>query len=339
MERIEEIIAALPKAELHIHVEGALEPELMFRLSKENNVSIPYQSVEETKKAYNFENLQDFLNIYYQSMKVLRDEDDFYQLTWNYIKRAKENNVQHVELSFDPQAHMRREVKFEDVIEGIFKALRDGERKYGISWKIILSILRDMPVKDAMNTLNQAEAYLDVIHIIGLDSAELGNPPSKFKMVFEKAEKFGLLKVAHAGEEGPAEYVREAIEILGVHRIDHGIRTVEDPSLLQSLGMRKMTFTLCPLSNLKLKVVRTLENYPLRNIMNAGIIATINSDDPAYFGGYVNENYLALSKALKLSEEDIINLAKNSIMGSFASEKRKKELLESIEKIRASTLE
>ncbi len=339
MERIEEIIAALPKAELHIHVEGALEPELMFRLSKENNVSIPYQSVEETKKAYNFENLQDFLNIYYQSMKVLRDEDDFYQLTWNYIKRAKENNVQHVELSFDPQAHMRRGVKFEDVIEGILKALRDGERKYGISWKIILSILRDMPVKDAMNTLNQAEAYLDVIHIIGLDSAELGNPPSKFKRVFEKAEKFGLLKVAHAGEEGPAEYVREAIEILGVHRIDHGIRTVEDPSLLQSLGMRKMTFTLCPLSNLKLKVVRTLENYPLRNIMNAGIIATINSDDPAYFGGYVNENYLALSKALKLSEEDIINLAKNSIMGSFASEKRKKELLESIEKIMASTLE
>ncbi|WP_394295538.1 adenosine deaminase [Aciduliprofundum sp. MAR08-339] len=336
---MEEIIATLPKAELHIHVEGALEPELMFRLSKENNVSIPYHSVEEIKKAYNFENLQDFLNIYYQSMKVLRDENDFYQLTWNYIKRAKENNVQHVELSFDPQAHMRRGVKFENMIEGIFKALRDGERKCGISWKIILSILRDMPVKDAINTLNQAEAYLDVIHIIGLDSAELGNPPSKFKRVFEKAEKFGLLKVAHAGEEGPAEYVREAIEILGVHRIDHGIRTVEDPSLLRSLGMRKMTFTLCPLSNLKLKVVRTLENYPLRNIMNAGIIATINSDDPAYFGGYVNENYLALSKALKLNERDIINLAKNSIMGSFASEKRKKELLGSIEKIRVSTLE
>ncbi len=339
MERIEEIIATLPKAELHVHVEGTLEPELMFRLSKENNVSIPYHSVEEIKKAYNFENLQDFLNIYYQSMKVLRDEDDFYQLTWDYLKRAKENNVQHVELSFDPQAHMRREVKFEDVIEGIFKALRDGERKYGISWKIILSILRDMPVKDAINTLNRAEAYLDVIHIIGLDSAELGNPPSKFKRVFEKAEKFGLLKVAHAGEEGPAEYVKEAIEILGVHRIDHGIRTVEDPSLLRSLGMRKMTFTLCPLSNLKLKVVRTLENYPLRDIMNAGIIATINSDDPAYFGGYVNENYLALSKALRLSEEDIINLAKNSIMGSFASEKRKKELLGNIEQIRASMLE
>ncbi len=326
---VSSLINALPKAELHIHVEGTLEPELMMSLAKKNNVSIPYNSIDEIKNAYRFKNLEDFLRLYYSGLRVLKDEDDFYILTMNYLKRASENNVRHVELSFDPQAHTRRGVRFEEVIEGIHSALRDGERKYGISWVIILSILRDLSVEDAMQTLSRAEEYKDIIGAIGLDSAEVGNPPSKFKKVFEKAKTSGFHLVAHAGEEGPPSYIKEAID-LGVERIDHGVRAIEDETLMKMLGRMHIAFTLCPLSNLKLNVVKSLKNYPIREFSKVGIMVTINSDDPAYFGGYINKNYEEVAKALNLKPKEIIEIARNSILASFASDERKREILREI---------
>ena len=326
---VSSLINALPKAELHIHVEGTLEPELMMSLAKKNNVSIPYNSIDEIKNAYRFKNLEDFLRLYYSGLRVLKDEDDFYILTMNYLKGASENNVRHVELSFDPQAHTRRGVRFEEVIEGIHSALRDGERKYGISWVIILSILRDLSVEDAMQTLSRAEEYKDIIGAIGLDSAEVGNPPSKFKKVFEKAKTSGFHLVAHAGEEGPPSYIKEAID-LGVERIDHGVRAIEDETLMKMLGRMHIAFTLCPLSNLKLNVVKSLKNYPIREFSKVGIMVTINSDDPAYFGGYINKNYEEVAKALNLKPKEIIEIARNSILTSFASDERKKEILSRI---------
>lgn len=326
---VSSLINALPKAELHIHVEGTLEPELMMSLAKKNNVSIPYNSIDEIKNAYRFKNLEDFLRLYYSGLRVLKDEDDFYILTMNYLKRASENNVRHVELSFDPQAHTRRGVRFEEVIEGIHSALRDGERKYGISWVIILSILRDLSVEDAMQTLSRAEEYKDIIGAIGLDSAEVGNPPSKFKKVFEKAKTSGFHLVAHAGEEGPPSYIKEAID-LGVERIDHGVRAIEDETLMKMLGRMRIAFTLCPLSNLKLNVVKSLKNYPIREFSKVGIMVTINSDDPAYFGGYINKNYEEVAKALNLKPKEIIEIARNSILASFASDERKREILREI---------
>ncbi len=323
------LINALPKAELHIHVEGTLEPELMMSLAKKNNVSIPYNSIDEIKNAYRFKNLEDFLRLYYSGLRVLKDEDDFYILTMNYLKGASENNVRHVELSFDPQAHTRRGVRFEEVIEGIHSALRDGERKYDISWVIILSILRDLSVEDAMQTLSRAEEYKDIIGAIGLDSAEVGNPPSKFKKVFEKAKTSGFHLVAHAGEEGPPSYIKEAID-LGVERIDHGVRAIEDETLMKMLGRMRIAFTLCPLSNLKLNVVKSLKNYPIREFSKVGIMVTINSDDPAYFGGYINKNYEEVAKALNLKPKEIIEIARNSILTSFASDERKREILREI---------
>ena len=326
---VSSLINALPKAELHIHVEGTLEPELMMSLAKKNNVSIPYNSIDEIKNAYRFKNLEDFLRLYYSGLRVLKDEDDFYILTMNYLKGASENNVRHVELSFDPQAHTRRGVRFEEVIEGIHSALRDGERKYGISWVIILSILRDLSVEDAMQTLSRAEEYKDIIGAIGLDSAEVGNPPSKFKKVFEKAKTSGFHLVAHAGEEGPPSYIKEAID-LGVERIDHGVRAIEDETLMKMLGRMHIAFTLCPLSNLKLNVVKSLKNYPIREFSKVGIMVTINSDDPAYFGGYINKNYEEVAKALNLKPKEIIEIARNSILTSFASDERKREILREI---------
>ncbi len=326
---VSSLINALPKAELHIHVEGTLEPELMMSLAKKNNVSIPYNSIDEIKNAYRFKNLEDFLRLYYSGLRVLKDEDDFYILTMNYLKGASENNVRHVELSFDPQAHTRRGVRFEEVIEGIHSALRDGERKYGISWVIILSILRDLSVEDAMQTLSRAEEYKDIIGAIGLDSAEVGNPPSKFKKVFEKAKTSGFHLVAHAGEEGPPSYIKEAID-LGVERIDHGVRAIEDETLMKMLGRMHIAFTLCPLSNLKLNVVKSLKNYPIREFSKVGIMVTINSDDPAYFGGYINKNYEEVAKALNLKSKEIIEIARNSILASFASDERKREILREI---------
>ncbi|ADD08092.1 adenosine deaminase [Candidatus Aciduliprofundum boonei] len=335
---VSSLINALPKAELHIHVEGTLEPVLMMSLARNNNVSIPYNSIDEIKNAYRFKNLEDFLRLYYSGLRVLKDEDDFYILTMNYLKRASENNVRHVELSFDPQAHTRRGVRFEEVIEGIHSALKDGERKYGISWVIILSILRDLSVEDALHTLSRAEEYKDIIDAIGLDSAEVGNPPSKFKKVFEKAKTSGFHLVAHAGEEGPPSYIKEAID-LGVERIDHGVRAIEDETLMKMLGRMRIAFTLCPLSNLKLNVVKSLKNYPIREFSKVGIRVTINSDDPAYFGGYINKNYEEVAKALNLKPKEIIEIARNSIIASFASDERKREILREINDVEKNYFE
>ncbi|EDY35483.1 adenosine deaminase [Aciduliprofundum boonei T469] len=335
---VSSLINALPKAELHIHVEGTLEPELMMKLAKKNNVSIPYNSIDEIKNAYRFKNLEDFLRLYYSGLRVLKDEDDFYILTMNYLKRASENNVRHVELSFDPQAHIRRGVRFEEVIEGIHSALKDGEKKYGISWLLILSILRDLSVEDALQTLSRAEGYKDIIGAIGLDSAEVGNPPSKFKKVFEKAKISGFHLVAHAGEEGPPSYIKEAID-LGVERIDHGVRAIEDETLMKMLGRMRIAFTLCPLSNLKLNVVKSLKNYPIREFSKVGIMITINSDDPAYFGGYINKNYEEVAKALNLKPKEIIEIARNSILASFASDERKREILREINDVEKNYFE
>ena len=335
---VSSLINALPKAELHIHVEGTLEPELMMSLARNNNVSIPYNSIDEIKNAYRFKNLEDFLRLYYSGLRVLKEEDDFYILTMNYLKRASENNVRHVELSFDPQAHTRRGVRFEEVIEGIHSALKDGEKKYGLSWLLILSILRDLSVEDALQTLSRAEEYKDIIGAIGLDSAEVGNPPSKFKKVFEKAKTSGFHLVAHAGEEGPPSYIKEAID-LGVERIDHGVRAIEDETLMKMLGRMRIAFTLCPLSNLKLNVVKSLKNYPIREFSKVGIMVTINSDDPAYFGGYINKNYEEVAKALNLKPKEIIEIARNSIIASFASDERKREILREINDVEKNYFE
>ncbi len=335
---VSSLINALPKAELHIHVEGTLEPELMMSLARNNNVSIPYNSIDEIKNAYRFKNLEDFLRLYYSGLRVLKDEDDFYILTMNYLKRASENNVRHVELSFDPQAHTRRGVRFEEVIEGIHSALKDGEKKYGISWLLVLSILRDLSVEDALQTFSRAEEYKDIIGAIGLDSAEVGNPPSKFKKVFEKAKTSGFHLVAHAGEEGPPSYIKEAID-LGVERIDHGVRAIEDETLTKMLGRMRIAFTLCPLSNLKLNVVKSLKNYPIREFSKVGIMVTINSDDPAYFGGYINKNYEEVAKALNLKPKEIIEIARNSIIASFASDERKREILREINDVEKNYFE
>ena len=335
---VSSLINALPKAELHIHVEGTLEPELMMSLARNNNVSIPYNSIDEIKNAYRFKNLEDFLRLYYSGLRVLKEEDDFYILTMNYLKRASENNVRHVELSFDPQAHTRRGVRFEEVIEGIHSALKDGEKKYGLSWLLILSILRDLSVEDALQTLSRAEEYKDIIGAIGLDSAEVGNPPSKFKKVFEKAKTSGFHLVAHAGEEGPPSYIKEAVD-LGVERIDHGVRAIEDETLMKMLGRMRIAFTLCPLSNLKLNVVKSLKNYPIREFSKVGIMVTINSDDPAYFGGYINKNYEEVAKALNLKPKEIIEIARNSIIASFASDERKREILREINDVEKNYFE
>ncbi len=328
-----DFIKNVPKTELHIHIEGTLEPELMLKLASKNNLRLKYASPEEIKKAYRFKNLQSFLDIYYQGMRTLITEEDFYTLTLNYIQRAVRDKVVHAEIFFDPQAHISRGIKFDTVLNGIYEALKDGRNRLGFSGELIMCFLRDRPEEEAMRVLDMAVSYTDIIKGVGLDSAEQNNPPSKFSRVFEKAREHGFLTVAHAGEEGPPEYVKEAVELLKVIRIDHGIRAVEDEKLLQSLGRRKIPFTLCPLSNLKLNVVRDLRDYPLRKIMSAGVLATVNSDDPAYFGGYVNENFLALHRALNLKPAEILTLAKNSVLASFMDAERKNMWIEKIEDI------
>ncbi len=326
-------IKNVPKTELHIHIEGALEPELMLKLASKNNLKLKYASPEEIRKAYRFKNLQSFLDIYYQGTRTLITEEDFYMLTLNYIQRAVRDNVIHAEIFFDPQAHISRGVKFDTVLNGIYEALRDGRNRFGFSGELIMCFLRDHPEDEAMRVLDMAISYTDTIKGVGLDSAERNNPPSKFSRVFEKAREHGFLTVAHAGEEGPPEYVKEAVELLKIIRIDHGIRAVENKKLLQSLGRIKIPFTLCPLSNLKLNVVRDLRDYPIRKIMSAGVLATVNSDDPAYFGGYVNENFLALHGALNLKPAEILTLAKNSVLASFMDVERKSMWIEKIEDI------
>lgn len=318
-----ELFAELPKAELHLHIEGSFEPELMFEIARRNDVSIPYKSVEELRKAYDFSNLQDFLDIYYQGMSVLLKEQDFYDLTWAYLTRVKEDNVRHVEIFFDPQGHTERGVSFQTAITGIHKALEDGEAKLGISYKLIMCFLRHLSEESALETLEQAKPYLDWIDGVGLDSSEMGHPPSKFKTAFAEAKKLGLKLVAHAGEEGPPAYVYEALDDIHVDRIDHGNRALEDDALTSRIAEKGYTLTVCPLSNLKLCGVTDMKDHPLPKMLELGLRATVNSDDPAYFGGYVNQNFKAVHDAQPLSADEAVTLAKNSFTGSFLGEAEK----------------
>ena len=324
-------IAALPKAELHLHIEGSLEPELMFELAQRNGVAISFGSVDEVRAAYAFSNLQDFLDIYYQGMGVLHREQDFYDLTAAYLARAHADNVRHVEIFFDPQGHTERGIAFETVITGITRALDDAATSYGMTSRLILCFLRHLSEAEAEATLDDALPYLDRIDGVGLDSSEVGHPPAKFERVFARARGLGLKVVAHAGEEGPPEYVHEALDLLKVDRIDHGNRSLEDPALVARLAAEGMTLTVCPLSNLKLCVVGDIADHPLKTMLDAGLKATVNSDDPSYFGGYVNANYQAVADALDLSRDELLTLARNSFTGSFLDDADKAKHLAAID--------
>jgi adenine deaminase len=333
---LEEFIKGIPKAELHLHIEGTLEPELMFEIAKRNNIKIKQKSIQELRDAYHFNNLQEFLDIYYEGASVLITEQDFYDMTWAYLEKAHSQNVLHAEIFFDPQTHTNRGISFETVINGIHRALDDAKEKLGITSKLIPCFLRDMDSNSAMETLNKACAYKNWITAFGLDSAEIGNPPSKFKEVFDSARDKGFLTVAHAGEEGPAEYVWEAINLLKVSRIDHGNHSLDDESLVEYLCKTKIPLTVCPLSNLKLKVVKNLTEHPLKEMMRKGLLITLNSDDPAYFGGYINENYSALAESLNLTREEIYQLAKNSFSASFLDKDEKEIMIKKIEEFNIS---
>lgn len=336
MTQLHDFIKALPKAELHLHIEGSLEPEQMFEMAARNNVTLPYESVDEIRAAYDFNNLQEFLDLYYAGMSVLLTQQDFHDLTYAYLKRVHADNCRHVEIFFDPQGHTDRGVPFEAVIEGILSGLDAGEADFGISSHLILSILRHLSEEAAFETLAQAETYLDRILGVGLDSSELGHPPSKFARVFAKASEMGLKLFAHAGEEGPPEYVYEALDVLKVDRIDHGNRSLEDEALVQRLVQDQMVLTVCPLSNLKLCVVDDLKNHPLKTMLDHGLHATVNSDDPSYFGGYLNDNYIRTADALGLSKADIVTLVRNGFEGAYLSDTRKSELMTELADVAAA---
>ncbi|WP_333831446.1 adenosine deaminase [Acinetobacter schindleri] len=315
-----ELIQAMPKAELHVHIEGTFEPELMFAIAQRNEIAIPYQSVEEVRQAYNFHNLQSFLDIYYAGANVLIYEQDFYDLAWAYFEKCAEDNVVHTEMFFDPQTHTDRGIAFETVLNGLQRACDDAAEKLGITSHLIMCFLRHLSEEAAFETLEQALPYKDQIIGVGLDSSEVGHPPSKFERVFAKAREAGFLIVAHAGEEGPAEYVWEALDLLKVNRIDHGVRSEEDPALMQRLIAEKMPLTVCPLSNLKLCVVDDMQQHNIRRLLQQGVHVTVNSDDPSYFGGYMNDNFIAIAEALDLSNDELKQLAINSFEASFTSE-------------------
>ena len=329
---IESFIRGLPKAELHLHIEGTLEPEIAFELARKNGISLSYSSVEALRRAYDFHNLQSFLDLYYQNANVLRDEDDFRVLTWAYLERARAQGVVHVEIFFDPQTHTERGIAFETVLNGISRALDDARREFDLSSRLILCFLRHLSAAAAMETLQEALPYRDRIHAVGLDSSELGHPPSKFSEVFKRARNEGFLTVAHAGEEGPPEYIHEALDDLRVSRVDHGVRCDQDADLCRRLAAEQMPLTVCPLSNVRLAVFKRMEDHNLKRLLDAGLCVTVNSDDPAYFGGYVLENYLAVQKALGLTRADLVQLARNSIAASFLPEEAKREWLSRIER-------
>ena len=325
-----ELIRALPKAELHVHIEGTFEPELMFAIAQRNKIAIPYKSVEEVKQAYNFNNLQSFLDIYYAGAAVLIHEQDFYDLAWAYFEKCAEDRVVHTEMFFDPQTHTDRGVAFATVINGLQKACDDAKTKLGISSHLIMCFLRHLSEEAAVATLEQALPYKDQIIAVGLDSSEVGHPPSKFERVFAKAREAGFLVVAHAGEEGPAAYVWEALDLLKVNRIDHGVRSEEDPELMQRLIAEKMPLTVCPLSNLKLCVVDDMQQHNIRRLLQQGVHVTVNSDDPSYFGGYMNDNFIAIAEALDLSNEELKQLAINSFEASFITDTEKEQWINQI---------
>ncbi len=334
-----EFVKNLPKVELHLHIEGSLEPELMFALAKRNNVNIPFATADEIKKAYNFSNLQDFLDIYYQGMSVLKKEEDFYDLTYAYLKKIASQNVMHTEIFFDPQGHTSRGIEFKTVINGITRALDDAKDEFGISSRLIMCFLRHLSEEDAFNSLNEAIPYKDRIIAVGLDSSEVGHPPAKFDRVFAKARAEGFLTVAHAGEEGPPEYIYEALDLLKVDRIDHGNRAMENKDLLKRIIDEEKALTVCPLSNLKLCVVDNLKNHPLKKMLGLGVKATINSDDPSYFGGYMTENFIAVAQNLNLSMEDLAQLTENAIEASFVSAKRKYEMIRELNNFLENNIE
>ena len=329
----DDFIARLPKAELHLHIEGSLEPEMMIAKAFKHGITLPYKNVDELRAAYSFGNLQAFLDLYYAGANVLRDQDDFYDLTWAYLQRAKADNVVHVEIFFDPQTHTARGIDLEIVVEGIVQALHDGEAELGITWRLIPNFLRHLSEQDAIDTLAELEPYMENFHGFGLDSSEVGHPPSKFARVFAEIRSRGLPVVAHAGEEGPPEYIYEALDILKVARIDHGIRAIEDEALVSRLARAQIPLTVCPLSNVKLCAVPSLEAHPLKKLMKAGVVVTINSDDPAYFGGYIGENYRAAAKALDLSHDELKSLAAMSIRGSWLHEVQKARHLSRIDQL------
>ncbi len=332
MNKITSFIQTIPKAELHLHLEGSLEPSQLFYFAKRNNIKIPYKNIYEIKNAYAFSSLQSFLDIYYQGMNVLQTKQDFYELTMAYLTRAHKDNVTHCEVFFDPQAHTKRSIPFSEVIIGINNALEEGKKLYGISSRLIMSFLRHLSEQNAIDTLNEALVYIDYIHGVGLDSTEFGNPPSKFAKVFKMAKDRGLFCTAHAGEEGPASYIRDALDTLHVGRIDHGNRCLDDDALVQRLIKEQVALTLCPLSNLKLCIINDMRDHPAKILLDKGVLATINSDDPAYFGGYINDNYIAISKALNLSLDDIAKLAKNSFKASLLDSVSKETYMNTIDK-------
>ena len=325
-----EYIKQVPKAELHLHIEGSFEPELMFEIAQRNKIEIPYATIEDVKKAYQFSNLQDFLDIYYAGANVLIHEQDFYDLTMAYFKQCAKENVLHAEIMFDPQTHTKRGVEFSTVINGIQRAREEAEKEFGISSLLIMSYLRHLSEEDAFETLQQSLPYKHLIKAVGLDSSEKGNPPSKFQRVFEASIKEGYVPVAHAGEEGPAEYIYEALDLLKIARIDHGNNCLTDPKLVERLVQEKIGLTVCPLSNTALRNVDHIDNHPLKKMLDLGLKVTVNSDDPAYFGGYLTQNYISCIEALDLSLEEVKQLVRNSFEYSFLSEQDKEKFLKMI---------
>jgi adenosine deaminase len=320
----------LPKAELHLHIEGTLEPELAFELARRNGVELPWADPDELRAAYAFTDLQSFLDLYYRLTDVLRTEQDFADLAEAYLRRAARAGVRHAEIFFDPQAHTSRGVELGTVVRGLVAALSESEQRHGISAQLILSFLRDLPAEDALRTLREAKPFLEHITAVGLDSAEVGHPPAKFREVFAEARALGLRCVAHAGEEGPPAYIAEALDVLGVERIDHGIRCMEDPELVARLVAEQIPLTVCPFSNVRLRCVDTLADHPLPAMLEAGLLVTVNSDDPSYFGGYVDDNFAGVRDALGLTEDQLRTLARNSFQASFLPPARKAELLASL---------
>ncbi len=328
---MKEFIQNIPKAELHVHIEGTLEPELMFKLAAKNNIPLKYKNVEEVKAAYQFNNLQEFLDIYYLGANVLQTKDDFYELTFSYLKKLHEQNVVYAELMFDPQTHTSRGIELSVVVEGIKEAMAYAEKQWHLKTELIFSFLRHLSQCEAFKVWDEAEPYKNEFIAVGLDSSEVGNPPEKFLEVFKKVREDGVKAIAHAGEEGPAMYIRNAIDLLKISRIDHGNNCLQDPDLVDELVAKQIPLTLCPLSNLSLKVITNLKQHPLKYMMEKGLLVTINSDDPAYFGGQLVDNYKQTVEALGLDKQDIVQLAKNSFIGSFLSDSLKVNYINMVE--------
>lgn len=330
---LEQLVQQLPKTELHLHIEGTFEPELMFEIAARNGVQLPYANIEALRAAYDFHNLQSFLDLYYAGAAVLLNEQDFYDLTWAYLEKAHADNIVHTEIFFDPQTHTMRNIPFAVVYQGIRKALDNAKTQWGMTSKLIMSFLRHLSEEEGFDVLEQAKPFLKGIDGFGLDSSENGHPPAKFERLFMACQELGLPCVAHAGEEGPAQYVTDSLNLLHVKRIDHGVRSLEDETLVKRLIAEKMPLTVCPLSNIKLKVFDDMKDHPLKKMLDKGMMVTVNSDDPAYFGGYVNDNFNACLHALNLSDNDIVQLAKNSVTASWLSHEEKAKHLAHIDHV------